>query len=924
MSISAPGFLRAARRKPKRIARPISVGAVFAWASLCGILLTPDSACADVKSLRGYIDSLTVSSAEEEILVAANIGRFRVADDITAIFLGSSLCVDIQQVFNALDFPIMVDQSRQSASGWFIRETRTISLDFRSATGVIEGKPITLDPQSLGLVSTGQCMTTGALGKLLGIRLEYSPSGSLLSVSSKDPLPLFERLKRQERKETSPNGASRSDAVVPTTPPLPYRAFVPPNTDVALVFGGARTPRSSWSDSLAWSTFSVGELAFMTAEAQLSGSQRGFDRETARVRLYREERDGGVFGIPQLTEFSVGDVSGLSSALGSAGGQGLGVSASTFPLNRPTSFDRTDFQGPLPTGWDVELYRNGQLLEARNNGTTGGYAFKDVPVLFGENSFQIIQYGPQGQRRVINRRINATNFLAPKGKSYYRAAIYQPELTLARRQPNSDVRVNLRGAVGIADNLSLGAGLDSYEYGGRRLSIGSVSAQTSFAGMAVNTELFATAAQRLAGQLELQSLGNGYGLRGRFLLAEEGFQSERISGNQMAQLDISLDQNLRFSEGVSGTLSGRFEADRYYGGEYAFRARERLTLSYGNAWLAQSLSWNHSSSGQRRDQISGDFAYNRRHGLFGLRGAVNFSLYPDVKLDRLSAIVERSFAVSDESWRWRAEASWLASEDNFIYAIAAGRMFNSVNLDVVAETDGADTHRLGVSMSFAFGRRSNGWGLTSRSLAPNGTVRARIFEDLDEDGRFSAGDIPVSQARIVTNASQAGSVSDANGFAVLEAVNAIGRTQVQVVTDDLEDSHLFGQPTYTRLRQGTVADLAVPLRPMGAVEGIVSLMPSQGTSANPIGGLELVLLDRNQKEVARTQSAYDGFFSFDSVPVGAYSVKLAPDSALASRLRTITPTEVVTTRHAPTAQNIAMTLIEANPTNTRMALRGLS
>ena len=38
------------------------------------------------------------------------------------------------------------------------------------------------------------------------------------------------------------------------------------------------------------------------------------------------------------------------------------------PLTARTAFDRTRIEGDLPTGWEAELYRNGELLGFRQVG----------------------------------------------------------------------------------------------------------------------------------------------------------------------------------------------------------------------------------------------------------------------------------------------------------------------------------------------------------------------------------------------------------------------------------------------------------------------------------------------------------------------------------------------------------------------------
>jgi hypothetical protein len=922
LSDVASVLLVANRRKLRPSFWPVSRNVIIACAGLCGVALTPHLAFSAPVAAPSPVPGPRLINVDEEILVALNVGRYRLADDITAAPNNGSLCVDVQQAFSALDFPIIVDRSRQLATGWFINENQSVSLNLQSGAAQVGDKKSVVAAQSIGTLSTGACVNIDALASLLGLTIAFDPQGSALTVASAQRLPLIDRLQRQSRGEVGSMNFTQ-EGVTPRLRSLPYRAFVPPNSDVSISFNRQQAPLTPKSLTSNWSVLSVGELAYMTAEAQLGGTQDGFNGSISRFRLYRTERDGGVFGIDKLTEFSAGDISGYGSSLGSVGGLGLGFSASTFPLNRPTSFDRTNFEGALPAGWDVELYRNGQLLEFRNDGTSGGYSFKDVPVLFGDNNFEIVQYGPQGQRRVINKRINATNFLAPKGDKYYRLAIYRPEVLFGRVSPNSGVRIDLRTAIGIGDNFSLGGGFDSYLLSGKRFSIGTLSAQTSVSGLALNSELSVTSDGRFAGQIEFQGNGKGASLRGRLTVAQDGYRTERIANNLLSRLEGSADRSFMFSDKISGTISGRAQFDRYHGGESSFTARQRITLSRGNAWLAQSLAWSHTSTGTRRDQIDGEFAYSTRSGRQGLRASMEYSIYPDPKLTRVSLSAERSFSVDRQAWRWRGEASWETNENSFLYLASVGREFRNFNLDMVAETDGRNNHRLGVNLSFSLGRRSNGWGITSRPLAGTGTVRARIFQDMDDDGNFSLGDIPVARAAVLSNASRGASVTDDLGYAILDSVAANDRAQINVLTDELDEPNLFARATYTKPREGTVSEISIPLTQMGAIEGTVEMVTGFDPQANPLGGVVLVLLDQQKREVSRTTSAYDGFYSFDLVPVGTYHVALAPDTSLARRLRPRESMQIVTTRAEPGVQGQFVTLVETNPTSTKMALRGL-
>jgi hypothetical protein len=107
----------------------------------------------------------------------------------------------------------------------------------------------------------------------------------------------------------------------------------------------------------------------MSYNAQITSDERGRP-QTARLRAYRSDPDGGLLGPLNATHFEVGDVTGHSSKLLGAGINGRGAVVTNEPLFTPASFDRTRFEGELPTGWEAELYRNGQLLAFAVRATT--------------------------------------------------------------------------------------------------------------------------------------------------------------------------------------------------------------------------------------------------------------------------------------------------------------------------------------------------------------------------------------------------------------------------------------------------------------------------------------------------------------------------------------------------------------------------
>ena len=81
-----------------------------------------------------------------------------------------------------------------------------------------------------------------------------------------------------------------------------------------------------------------------------------------RLRAYRSDPDGHLLGPLHATHFGFGDVEGFDSGLTGSFAAGRGAVITNRPLAARAAFDRTRFEGDLPTGWEAEIYRNGELL----------------------------------------------------------------------------------------------------------------------------------------------------------------------------------------------------------------------------------------------------------------------------------------------------------------------------------------------------------------------------------------------------------------------------------------------------------------------------------------------------------------------------------------------------------------------------------
>ena len=80
-------------------------------------------------------------------------------------------------------------------------------------------------------------------------------------------------------------------------------------------------------------------------------------------------------------------------------------------------------------------------------------------------------------------------------------------------------------------------------------------------------------------------------------------------------------------------------------------------------------------------------------------------------------------------------------------------------------------------------------------------------------------------------------------------------------------------------RPGVAADVQIALVGGGDVEGALMKSGELGFE-----GVDLELVDSSGKLVATARTDFDGFFLFERVPYGAYTVRISKDSAIAAKL----------------------------------------
>jgi hypothetical protein len=680
----------------------------------------------------------------------------------------------------------------------------------------------------------------------------------------------------------------------------PYRGVKAPSVDAVVAVGGLREHGGRSQADLHYELYATGEIGPVAYDARLASDRRGVP-ESLRLRAYRTDPEGKLLGPLHATQVAVGDVVGFATPLVAQSGIGRGAMVTNRPVDRPDSFDRTNFRGELPVGWDAELYRNGQLLSFAMNRSDGRYEFLDVPLQYGQNRFEIILYGPQGQVRREQRNVPVGLDSIPPRTTWYWAGINQDGRDLIGLGGGRQFGTGQwRGSVGIERGLDTKTSITASLHSLALREVGRRNFFETALRRAIGSALFEVSGTldsqgRGAGRLEmLGQFGQTY-VSAESINAFGGFRSDRVLQNVTGLHGVSVDHSLKL---------GRSVVPFHVGAQYTTRSNgynsldlgTRLSTNLGRYTVTGELNWRHDKIPFGPDPpstIESGLLVNGRIGKVRLRGEARFRLSPQTEFESATLVGEWSGKGNAHyAPDWRAEIGY----DNRLHRARAGlgyvRRLEKFALTASAEaaTDGAVA--AGLNLSFSLGpdpRSRGGFRMTSSHLAAQGQVLARVFRDGNGDGVRQADEPYEKDVQLAAGRVPVDHLTDAHGEVIVEGLQPFMPVLIGIDASSLPDPLI--QPSTPGMvvtpRPGVSVTIDLPLVGAGEVDG--TLVRSGG---NGIEGVDLELVDAAGHVIARTRSDFDGFFLFESVPYGQYGVRIAKLSAEAARLHAALPGEI--------------------------------
>ena len=831
---------------------------------------------------------------DEALLFDVRLGKYQLGEGVRGYQTPSGACVDLADSIMALDLAIRLDKKLRRATGWAFEERRTLAIDREARTVQIMNKTEKLSDEAIADTPEGWCVNAETLGKWIGVPLVPDSSAGVLFVKPLTKLPVELALERKDRAANA-RAPETFDLRTFKQAKVPFGGIRIPSVDAVVSLGGLRQKGRGTTYTGRYELYAAGEAGPLAYDARVSSNTSGVP-QSLRLRAYRTDPDAQLLGPLKASHLEIGDVSSTSTPLVSQSSVGRGAMVTNRPVERPDSFARTDFRGELPSGWDVELYRNGQLLAISTERADGRYEFLDMPLLYGQNRFEIVLYGPQGQIRREQKLVVVGPDSIPPKKTWYWAGVDQVGhdlvgLSGGRAVPNAGWRGTLGVERGLSTKMSIAAyghslilndGLrHNYAEAALRRAIGPTLTEFSFAtdlggGMAARAQMLASFGKTNISLDALKPFG--------------GFQSDRVIATVTGDYQLSVDQQVKLG---TYRLPVHFES-RYVtrtSGDRSIDAGLRSSANIGRMSITGELGWRRTisrSGPSPPSQVDASIIANSRIGRVRLRGESRFRIRPDPAFDSLALVADWNARKREGNGRggaaWRAEFGYAPASRRASVALGYVRSFKAFSLTATGEAASDGSLAAGLNLAFSLGPdpRHGGIRVTATPLATSGQLVATVFRDINGNG-VRDGDEPLEKdVQLAAGRVPIEGLTDASGQVLVDGLSPYRPILVGIDSGSLPDPLVqpSGPGIVVTPRPGIAARIELPLTAAGEVDG--TLVRSGGAG---IEGVDLELVNAQDQVMRRTQSDYDGFFLFESVPYGRYRLRIAKLSADAAALQ---------------------------------------
>ncbi len=803
-------------------------------------------------------------------ILEIRVDQYRLEDVLAAYQYKDIMIIPLGAIAEILDIALDVNPGDGTAQGFVFNESNTVYLDTSRNEITLKGVTQSYDPNLVFVLDDDIYLAASLFPKWFDISLDIDLFSSIVKIRSSQPFPFIVKMQREERIARTRTRLASEQPYYPHHYE-PYDIWNIPFVDQT--FDATRRQGESQStNTFRSTTFATADLLGMSSSLYmfLSDDNRLNDY---RFTLGKKDPEGELLGFASSTEYALGHITEPRiKNITIPGNQEPGALIGNFKLSRQDVYDTQRFRGNLLPGWEVELYRNDQLIGYQSTAVDGQYDFQDVALLFGRNYFRLVFYGPQGQVREQEQFFQLGQALTKKGEHYYRTLASDNERGGYRATAQYDVGLSNRiSASFIVADIPLDISVDTVEQH-RYLQAGVLGFWKSFfATMNVIDDIDGGEAVYLDFQT---GIGNTVIKFNHIIM--NSFFSEEYKPTQQEFKDKT---EFRIDTSIPPTLLPRipFTLELIMSDFEAGNDRNELSnlISLQTYGLSLSNQLTYVQNSDVQNIFTGTFGISSNINRYGLRGTVNYEFKPESDITSVDLTLRPPLY---RNYQLTFGLNHSLRIDLTELSASASKSVGSFNLSLGARYNTDSVVSLDARFSIGLGRepRENKWVPHALSIAGRGSASARVFLDNNEDGLYNEGDEPLENIGFTINNGYQQVRTNASGIAFITGIAEHVPVNLAIAISTLEDPlwspALEGMRIVPRPGQAMLLDF--PIFTSGEIDGTVFL--SRNGKTVPAGRVTVELVDERNRVIKTTTTEYDGFYVISKIPLGRYHLRISP------------------------------------------------
>lgn len=765
-----------------------------------------------------------------------------------------------------LGFALQVTPHYGKAVGYFLSETRRFLLDTTACTVKIENKQDKYECKQAVPRGEDIYVDSRALEKWFPLKIKVDTYRSLIVVTALEKLPEQLRREREALLMTTKAQAMTYDSGFQKIE-TPNQAFTLPFLDQQLLFSRQFSPEGN-TNRFQHTTEIGNEIMGFESYGYLLGTEKRIEQWQASFA--KRDADGKMLGPLHATEARFLYLNMPPMPLISEGKSGRGFLLSNYPLNAPSNYGMQNFEGPLTQGWEVELYRNGFLIDRQVSNQSGRYVFRNIPLQYGRNQFRLDFFGPRGERKSQYQTFYIDPSIVRPDSHDFRGGF--AVLNDDRRRLSFQYEQNIMG------NLSLGTGILHDENPAK--SYGYVGG-TSFLGPVLVAANIAASDEGYAYDLNAQTGYKSVTLGGKHSRFMGGYASELFVPPGSVKLDNITSGNLSYilPLPISLAMTWDMSARNYVDATKQTILKNLISTNTGPFFWNHEFDYFFDSTVPFRGKLDLSVLPYQSHIRLGVEYTQDGFRY--VETEAIQRIQD-SYALSVLLRRQLKENIWQARS-------TATKLFGfgSLGLDFALNSPGNFSTGILFTYSIGFDARDNTPYIQRDPEVPFGSAAILVFKDLNHNRKWDKGEPPIKGIALKVNQRETELSTNEEGKILLSRLPANLPVDLSLAEQSFTDPFLRPAIKGVRItpRASSAFPLELPIATVGEVDGYVQI--EQNKKLKPKRGVVMELVAKDGMIVSTQRTDSDGFYIFDSVVPDEYSVRVSPTQN--AKFKNITP-----------------------------------